>query len=149
MSEKAELLSRGHTKLTLAGAKVMLEAGEAKAREMGLAMDIAVCDEGGNLLAFHRMEGAKITSIEVAIGKAFTSAATRLPTAKYGELAGPGKPAFGIHVSNIGRFMIFGGGLPISVDGEHVGGIGASSGTVDQDTVISQAGIDALIAALA
>jgi uncharacterized protein GlcG (DUF336 family) len=94
------------------------------------------------------MEGAKITSIEVAIGKAFTSAATRLTTAKYGEVAGPGKPAFGIHVSNRGRFMIFGGGLPIDIDGEHVGGIGASSGSVDQDTAVSQAGIDALLAAL-
>ena len=148
MSERSGLLTRGHTKLTLAGAKVLLEAAETKAREMRLAMDIAICDEGGNLLAFHRMEGAKITSIEVAIGKAFTSAATRLPTAKYGEAAAPGKPAFGIHVSNIGRFMIVGGGLPISVDGEHVGGIGASSGTVDQDIEVSQAGIDALQAAL-
>lgn len=143
-----ELLSRGHTKLTLAAAKTMLEAAEQKAEEMGLAMDIAVCDEGGNLLAFHRILGAKISSIDVAIGKAFTSAATRLPTAKYGEVAGPGKPAFGIHVSNQGRFMIFGGGLPIQVDGQHLGGIGASSGSVDQDTAVCQAGIDALLDAV-
>ena len=95
MGTKRELVRRGYAKLTLEGAKLMLEASEKKAREMGLSMDIAICDEGGNLLAFHRMEGAKITSIEVAIGKAFTSAGTRLPTSKYAEVAGAGKPAFG------------------------------------------------------
>jgi uncharacterized protein GlcG (DUF336 family) len=142
------LIRRGHTKLTLEGARVMLAGAESKARELGLAMDVAVCDEGGNLLAFHRMDGAKISSIEVAIGKAFTAAATRLPTSKYAEVAGPGKPAFGIHVSNHGRFMIFGGGLPIEVEGEHLGGIGCSSGSVEQDTTVAQAGIDALQAAL-
>lgn len=142
------LISRGHSKLTLHGARVMLEGAEKKAREMALSMDIAICDDGGNLLAFHRMDGAKITSIEVAIGKAFTAAATRLPTSKYAEVAGPGKPAFGIHVSNHGRFMIFGGGLPIEIEGEHLGGIGCSSGSVEQDTAVAQAGLDALQAAL-
>jgi uncharacterized protein GlcG (DUF336 family) len=143
-----ELVSRGHSKLTLAGAKLMLEAAEQKAKEIGLAMDIAVCDEGGNLLAFHRMEGAKITSIEVAIGKAFTAAASGVSTQVYGEKAGPGKPAFGIHASNPGKFMIFGGGLPFSVGGERLGGIGCSSGTVEQDIEVVQAGIDALYKAL-
>lgn len=148
MAEKTKLLSPGHTKLTLAAAQLMLEAAERKSREMGLAMDIAICDEGGNLLAFHRMLGAKITSIEVAIGKAFTAAATGVPTSMYAEMAGAGKPAFGINVSNSGRFMIVGGGLPIRVEDEHLGGIGTSSGTSEQDTVVSQAGIDALLAAL-
>ncbi len=148
MTTKDELLTRGHTKLSLSGAKRMLEAAESRAHEMGLAMDIAICDEGGNLLAFHRMDGAKITSIEVAIGKAFTSAASRLATSKYGEIAGPGKPAFGIHASNPGRFMIFGGGLPIQVEGEHLGGIGVSSGTIDEDTAVAQAGIDGLLEGL-
>ena len=91
MAQNPEMLSRGHTKLTLAAATLMLEAAERKSQEMGLAMDIAICDEGGNLLAFHRMLGAKITSIEVAIGKAFTAAETGIPTAKYGEMAGAGK----------------------------------------------------------
>jgi uncharacterized protein GlcG (DUF336 family) len=142
--DKSELISRGHSKLTLSGAKLMVEAAERKAEQMGLAMDIAICDEGGNLLAFHRMDGAKITSIEVAIGKAFTAAASRLSTARYGEVAGPGKPAFGIHASNPGKFMIFGGGLPFQVGAEHLGGIGCSSGSVDEDTEVAQAGIDAL-----
>jgi uncharacterized protein GlcG (DUF336 family) len=126
----------------------LIAGAEARARELELAMDIAVCDDGGNLLAFVRMDGAKITSIDVAINKAFTAAAARTPTATYGQLAAPGQPAFGIHVSNGGRFMIVGGGLPIRLDGQFVGGIGVSSGTPAQDADVAAAGIAALLNAL-
>ena len=143
------LIIRDGIRLTLEGAKLMLQAAEAKAHEIGVDMDIAVVDVGTNLLCFHRMDGAKITSIDVAISKAFTAAGTRLPTSKYSEVAGPGGKAFGIHVSNRGRFMIFGGGLPIVVEGQTIGAIGCSSGSVDQDTEVAQAGIDALLGALA
>lgn len=135
-------------KLTLADAKIILEAAEQKAREIGVPMDIAVVDDGGNLLAFHRMDGAKITSIDIAINKAFTAAGARRATHEYAAVAQPGQPAFGIHVSNHGRFMIFGGGLPIFVDGHIVGGVGCSSGTVEEDMAVAQAGIDALLKAL-
>ncbi|MCH7922614.1 MAG: heme-binding protein [Nitrospinae bacterium] len=131
-------------RMTLADAKIILEAAEGKARQMGVPMDIAVVDDGGNLLAFHRMDGAKITSIDIAINKAFTAAGARTPTHQYADVAGAGGPAFGIHVSNRGRFMIFGGGLPIFVDGQIVGGVGVSSGTADQDREVALAGIDAL-----
>lgn len=132
-------------KITLEDAKIILKGAEEKAKEIGVDMDIAVVDDGGNLLAFYRMDGAKITSIDVAINKAFTAAGTRKGTHEYAEMAGAGKPAFGIHVSNSGRFMIFGGGLPIFIDGYAVGGIGSSSGSVDEDRIVSQAGIDALL----
>jgi len=141
-----ELVSRNNLKLTLDGAKTILEAAEKKAHEIGQPMDIAVTDEGGNLIAFQRMDGAKITSIDIAINKAFTAAASRRATHEYDEVAGPGKPAFGIHVSNQGRFMIFGGGLPIFLDGQIIGGVGCSSGTAEQDRIVAQAGIDALMA---
>jgi uncharacterized protein GlcG (DUF336 family) len=130
--------------LTLEGSKLILAASERKAREIGVPMDIAVVDEGGNLLAFERMDGAKITGIDIAINKAFTSACSRRGTHEYAEVASPGKPAFGIHVSNQGRFVIFGGGLPIVTKGQVVGGIGCSSGTAEQDRVVSQAGLDAI-----
>ena len=135
-------------KLTLEDAKVILQGAEKRAREIGVDMDIAVVDDGGNLLAFYRMDRAKITSIDVAINKAFTAAGARKGTHEYAEIAGPGKPAFGIHVSNRGRFMILGGGLPIFVDGHIVGGIGCSSGSVDEDQVVAQAGIDVFMAYL-
>jgi uncharacterized protein GlcG (DUF336 family) len=136
-------------KLTLEDAKIILEGAERKAREIGVPMDIAVVDDGGNLLAFYRMDGAKITSIDIAINKAFTAAGARKATHEYAEIAQPGGPAFGIHVSNQGRFMIFGGGLPIFVDGHIVGGVGCSSGTPEQDRLVAQAGIEAFLASLA
>lgn len=135
-------------RITLDDAKIILRGAEKKAKEIGVDMDIAVVDDGGNLLAFYRMDGAKITSIDVAINKAFTAAGTRKGTHEYAEIAGAGKPAFGIHVSNRGRFMIFGGGLPIFVEGQIVGGVGCSSGSVDEDRIVAQAGIDELLSQL-
>jgi uncharacterized protein GlcG (DUF336 family) len=131
-------------KLTLEDAKIVIEGAEKKAKEIGIDMDIAVVDDGGNLLAFYRMDKAKITSIDVAINKAFTAAGARKATHEYSEIAGAGGPAFGIHVSNRGRFMIFGGGLPVFIDGHIVGGVGCSSGSVEEDRIVAQAGIDAL-----
>jgi uncharacterized protein GlcG (DUF336 family) len=142
-------LTRSSTKLTLAGARIMMDAAEAMARTIGVDMDIAIVDDGMCLMAFHRMDGAKLTSIDVAIGKAYTAAGARLPTSRYAESARAGGPAFGINVSNGGKFMIVGGGLPITLPGgETIGGIGCSSGSAEQDAQVAQAGIDALLTAL-
>ena len=132
-------------KLTLDDARCIMEGAEAKACEIGVDMDIAIADDNGSLLMFHRMDNGRITSIDVAISKAFTAAAARRSTRAYGEVSGPGGPAFGIHVSNQGRFMIMAGGLPLFVNEEIVGGVGCSSGTPDQDEVVAQAGIDAFL----
>ena len=135
-------------RLTLEDTRIMMDAAEEKAREIGVDMDIAITDDGGNLLMFHRMDDARITSIDIAIDKAFTAAAARKSTRAYGETSGPGGPSFGIHVSNRGRFMVFPGGLPVFVDGQILGGIGCSSGHPDQDEAVAQTGIDALIESL-
>ena len=135
-------------KLMLDDARIIMDAAEAKARKIGVDMDIAITDDNGSLLMFHRMDNGRITSIDVAISKAFTGAAARRSTRAYGEVSGPGGPAFGIHVSNQGRFMIVAGGLPLFVDDEIVGGVGCSSGTPDQDEVVAQAGIDGFLASL-
>ncbi len=129
-------------KLSLSDAKIILEGSEAKAGEINVDMDIAVVDDGGHLLAFVRMDGARLTSIDVSINKAFTAACARRATHEYAAVAGAGGPAFGMHVSNQGRFMIVGGGLPIFVDGMIAGGIGCSSGSPEQDREVAQAGID-------
>ena len=133
-------------RLTLDDARVMMAAAEKKAREIGVDMDIAITDDSGTLLMFHRMDNARITSIDVAISKAFTAAAARKSTRAYGQISLPGGPTYGIHVSNAGRFMIVAGGLPVFVDDQIVGGIGCSSGHPDQDEAVSQAGVDALLA---
>ena len=135
-------------KLTLKDARIIMAAAEKKAREIGVDMDIAITDDGGHLLMFHRMDDARITSIDISISKAFTAAAARKSTRAYGETSNPGGPAYGIHVSNQGRFMIFAGGLPVFIDDQIVGGVGCSSGHADQDEMVAQAGIDALLESL-
>jgi uncharacterized protein GlcG (DUF336 family) len=142
------LVKRDRIALTLDGARIILAAAEARAAEIGIGFAIAVTDSAGMLLALHRMDGAKLTSIDIAINKAFTAAGTRRPTHEYGQIAGAGGPAFGIHASNQGRFTIFGGGVPIIVAGQCIGAVGCSSGTAEQDQEVADAGIGALLAAL-
>src|SRR5512137_2004112 len=110
-------------KLTLDDARTVVEGAEDKARGIGVDMDIAVVDDGGHLLAFIRMDRARLTSIDVAINKAFTAACARRATHEYAAIAGAGGPAFGMHTTNHGRFVIVGGGLPIFIEGVIVGGV--------------------------
>jgi uncharacterized protein GlcG (DUF336 family) len=135
-------------KLTLNDARLVLDGAEARAKAIGVDMDIAVVDDGGHLLAFIRMDNARVTSIDVAISKAFTAACARRATHEYAAVAGAGGPAFGIHVSNQGRFMIVGGGLPVFINGVIAGGVGCSSGSPEQDREVAQAGIDHLLQVL-
>ena len=80
-------------KLTFDDARVIMAAAETKAREIGVDMDVAIADDSGSLLMFHRMDDARITSIDVAINKAFTAAAARRSTRAYGEVSQSGGPA--------------------------------------------------------
>lgn len=91
------------------------------------------------------MPGAKLTSIQIAIDKAYTAAGHRVPTSTYsGKNFLPGGPAYGIHNSNGGRFMLIGGGIPITIDGQVVGAIGVSTGTPAQDIEVATAGVQAI-----
>jgi len=130
-------------KLTLEDAKKMMDGAINKAIEIGVDMDIAIVDDGGHLMLFTRMDNARITSINISIDKAFTAAAARKTTLDYGNAVRNHGPAFGIKTSHQGRFCVVGGGLPLFVDSQIVGGIGCSSGTSDQDIVVAQAGLDA------
>lgn len=134
--------------LMLDDARIILAGAEQKAQEMGVDMDIAITDDGGNLLLFQRMDNARITSIDIAISKAFTAAAARKSTRDYGTISQPGGPTFGINTSLQGKFSIVAGGLPLFVEDTIVGGVGCSSGTPDQDELVAQAGIDAFLASL-
>ena len=134
-------------KMTLSDARLVIEGAEYKAREIGVDMDIAVVDDGGHLLAFIRMDRARVTSINVSINKAYTAACARRATHEYAAIAGAGGPAFGMQGTDQGRFMIVGGGLPIFTDGVIVGGVGCSSGSPEQDREVAQAGIERLLSA--
>ncbi|WP_114389072.1 GlcG/HbpS family heme-binding protein [Notoacmeibacter marinus] len=122
-------------------AQLLIEGAAAEADSMGVPMCIAITDEGGNLLAFKRMDGGKVTSITIAIDKSFTASGAQKATHEYGEASQPGAPAYGIFAGIGGRLMVVGGGLPVKVDGAVVGGIGISSGTPAQDRQCAEAGI--------
>jgi len=128
-------------RLSIEEAKVLIEGATKKSEEMGIPMCIAVCDESGHLIAFDRMNGGKISSISIAIDKAFTGAVARNGTHVYNQLCQPGQPTFGIHVTNGGHFSIIGGGLPVTVDKVIVGGIGISAGTAVQDLEVAEAAV--------
>ncbi len=127
-------------------ARLLIDGARAKAKEIGVPMCIAITDESGQLMAFERMDGGKVTSTTIAIDKAFTAAGAKRATHEYGASSQPGSPAYGINSAIGGRLMVVGGGLPVVLDGEVVGGIGLSSGTPQQDQDCAQAGIDHLLA---
>ncbi|ODT80387.1 MAG: DNA polymerase III subunit delta' [Pelagibacterium sp. SCN 64-44] len=133
-------------RLDLADARILLEGGRAEAEKIGVPMCIAIVDESGNLIAFERMEGGKVTSTTIAIDKAYTAAAAKRATHEYGQVSQPGGPAYGINSAIGGRLMVVGGGLPVIVNGAVVGGIGVSSGTPAQDQQVAQAGLDHFLA---
>ena len=116
--------------------KQMAEAVESKAHQMGLPVVFAGVDDGGNLMLLHRMADSLLGSIDIATNKAFTSAAFKLPTAALAEASAPSGELHGIEVTNAGRVVVFGGGLPVFVDGRLAGGIGVSGGTVAEDVRI-------------
>ena len=130
--------------LTLADAKQMLQAGEAKAESLGIPYNIAIVDAGGALVAFTRQDGALAGSIELAIGKAKTARMFDKTTDYLAALAQPGAPLFGIEQSNGGNVVIFGGGLPVKFDGQIIGAVGTSAGSVDQDIAVAEAAAAAI-----
>jgi uncharacterized protein GlcG (DUF336 family) len=107
-------------------------------------MNIAIVDQGGNLLAFERMANAWLGSIDIAQKKAWTSRAFDITTKDLGDNSQPGQQFFGINASNDGKVMIFAGGIPLKKDGKVVGAIGVSGGSGEQDQAVAEAGVAAL-----
>jgi uncharacterized protein GlcG (DUF336 family) len=130
--------------ITLTQAKTLLAAAEAKAIIDETLMNIAVVDAGANLLAFSRMDGAFLGSIDIAIKKAKTARLFNMPTADLGAIAQPHKDLYGIEVSN-GGLITFGGGYPIiNSEGIIIGGIGVSGGSVKEDEDVAEEALKAL-----
>jgi uncharacterized protein GlcG (DUF336 family) len=129
--------------VTLADARRVIAAAEKKAQEIQQPMNIAVVDDGGNLISHVRMDGAWIGSIDISINKAFTSRAFDITTEDLAQHSQSGGQFFGIHVSNHGRVMIFAGGIPLKREGKVVGAIGVSGGSGEQDRTVAEAGAKA------
>ena len=128
------------TAVRLEDARRIIAAAEKKAVEIGQPMNIAVADEGGNLVAHVRMDDAWIGSIDISQKKAFTSRAFNIATKDLAAHAQSGAQFFGIHASNDGKIMIFAGGIPLKRDGRVVGAIGVSGGSGEQDHTVAEAG---------
>lgn len=127
---------RPAAKLTHTGALAILTAAVAAAEAMGVPQCIAIVDEGCNLLAFARMDGSRVLSIESATRKAMTAATTGTPT---GGLPPDKAPA--LAAATDGRMTNLMGGLPLISGGHVVGGIGVGSGSGEQDLAIAQAAV--------
>lgn len=128
----------------LTEARRIIAAAEKKAEAIGQPMNVAVVDEGGNLVAFERMAGAWLGSIDISQKKAWTSRAFDITTKDLGANSQSGDQFFGIHASNDGKVMIFAGGIPLKQDGKVVGAIGVSGGSGAQDHEVAEAGAAAL-----
>ncbi len=146
------LVTRDRIDLNLAGAETILTAARQKATSMGLAVNIAVVDNGGHLLAFARMDGARPASGYTALTKAAAAATFRQET---GPLPAKGEPDLLLSLSlqttalaGGGKGTPLKGGVPIVVDRQVAGAVGVGGGTGEQDAEVAKAGIKALLDAL-
>ncbi|MFC3682651.1 GlcG/HbpS family heme-binding protein [Hydrogenophaga luteola] len=126
---------------TAAHAAVAAAVGHA--RTLGIAINVAVTDGSGTLMAFLRMNGAFLHSIDIAIDKAYTAASFGFPTSKWGGVIGEDE-LLRIGLNQRQRLVLFGGGLPLVENGRRIGGIGVSGGSAEQDEACAAAGLAAL-----
>jgi len=124
-------------------ARQAIQAAEAKAREISVAMVIAVVDESGVLKAFSRMDGAPLLSVDIAKDKAYTAVAFGLPTHEWFNFIKDDPPL--LHgITKTPRLVVFGGGYPLKADGQMIGGIGVSGGHYTHDMQVAEAAVAAV-----
>ncbi|SDK89460.1 GlcG/HbpS family heme-binding protein [Lacicoccus qingdaonensis] len=131
------------SEMNLELAKKLIDGAEKEAADIGVQMVITVVDDGGNLIAQHRMDDAWIASLDVSKNKAWTSVALKMPTSDLEEAAAPGGELYGLNTTNDGRIVVFGGGIPLEKDGKVIGAVGVSGGAVAQDVQVAEAGVKA------
>ena len=142
------LIARNQVRLTLVGARSIIAGAEAKAQSMGWKMNIAVVDDGGHLLAFERMEGARPASAYTAMTKATTAATMRQPSGPFPPGTTSPDPLLNISLQNAamasgGKVTTLYGGVPLIVDGQVIGAVGIGGGTGEQDAQAARAGVQA------
>jgi glc operon protein GlcG len=143
------LVVRNQVRLTLEGARAILAGAEAKARAMGWKMNIAVVDDGGHLIAFERMEGARPASVYTALTKATTAATMRQPSGPFPPGTTTPDPLLNISLQNAamasgGKVTTLYGGVPVVLDGQVIGAVGCGGGSGEQDAEVARAGIQSL-----
>ena len=134
----------GRSSISTEAAHRMIAAAEAKAADMGKAFVIAIVDDGGVLKAYSRMDGAPLLSVQIAQDKAYTAVGFGMPTHGWHDFIKDDPPLAAGAPSGIDRLVVFGGGFPITVDDQVVGGIGVSGAHWSEDMEVAQAGVEAL-----
>lgn len=129
-------------KLTLEKTKLLMDIIEYRAKQLDRNVVIAVCDEAGNMLAVHCMDDAFLVSFDVAVKKAYSSTAVKMSTLKLQKLAQPGGTFYGVESAN-DKIITIGGGIPLTMDGELIGGLGISGGTGEEDHELALFGLEA------
>jgi uncharacterized protein GlcG (DUF336 family) len=124
------LVPRRHLSLDLALSLLARVRDEAEARDLSLAA--AVVDASGHVLASQRMDGAALGAAQLAVGKAYTAVSWATPSGEFGHSTQPGGDDWGWNTTNP-RIVVYAGGIPLLVDGELVGALGASGGTAAED----------------
>ncbi|MHD0317331.1 cob(I)yrinic acid a,c-diamide adenosyltransferase [Fusobacterium sp. THCT1E2] len=127
--------------LSLNDAKKIVEAGKKKAEEMKKDFVLAVVNSEGNLILEEKMDNAIFASIEIALKKAYTAAALKIETSELAKLVQPNGSLYGLHTDQ--RYVVFGGGSLLKKNGEIVGAVGVSGGTVDEDMAVAKACVEA------
>ena len=132
--------------LTLAAARAMIAAVEQVARELRVAMSVAIVDSGDQLVAFARMDAADLVSVGLARDKAFSALVNRMPTGDLAPLVQPGTEFYGYDSVAGGRMIVFAGGMPLERGGVLVGAVGVSGGSADEDQRAADAAVEAFSA---
>lgn len=127
-------------KLTLTLAKRLAEKIEQKAEEIGVRAVVAIADSGARPILVECMNDSYIASYDIAVNKAYTSVALKMKTSELKKLSQPNESLYGIQFTNSGQIVIFGGGEPLKINGEIVGGLGVSGGSEEQDTFLAAYG---------
>ena len=131
-------------RITLDGAKRLIDKIEQEAKRRGKNAVIAVCGPDGNPVAVHVMDGAFLVSFDVATKKAYTAVAVKMSTKELAVLAQPGGTFFGVDKMDNGKIVIFGGGVPLKVGDTIIGGLGISGGTGEEDHSLAEYGMSIL-----
>lgn len=129
--------------VTLTQAERIVAAAKQKAQEIKVPMNIAVVDRGSNLVAFVRMDGAWLGSVDIAMKKAKTANYFDMNSGDLGKMTEPGEDLYGIEISN-GGLISFPGGVLVKNGGEIIGAVGVSGGTVKQDQQVAEAGAESV-----
>jgi glc operon protein GlcG len=144
------LVVRNQVRLGLAGARAIIAAAIARATEMTLKLNVAVVDDGGHLVAFERMDGARPASLYTAITKATSAATYRQPTGPLAAGGSPADPLLNLSLQNAaeasgGKITALQGGVPVVVDGQVIGAVGIAGGTGEQDAQVARSAVQAFM----